>query len=191
MKKIIAMLTIVMAYGCQQPNKELTEAGRERELSADEIAQVKSEIIKRSEQQAQDLRNLDYRAIMTFYADIDDFIIFGDGYYWGDYQTMDGIWKDFTGGVKTMLKWDLSNPKIHVFSKDVASCLVEFYNERIEANGDTTKGHGCFSYGMQKIDGDWKVVTMHVTHNYNVFDSTGAVRKWWLKYSPENRKKAQ
>jgi hypothetical protein len=75
---------------------------------------------------------------------------------------VDGIWKDFTGGVKKMLKWDLYNPKIHVFSKNVASCVVEFYNERIEANGDITKGHGCFSYGMQKIDGDWKAVTIHV-----------------------------
>jgi hypothetical protein len=34
-------------------------------------------------------------------------------------------------------------------------------------------------------------VTMHVTHNYDVFDEIGAVRKWWLKYSPENRKDAQ
>jgi hypothetical protein len=164
---------------------------QEGQLSVDEIAQIKSDIIKRSEKHAKDLIQLDYKAVMTFYGDVDDFIIFGDGYYWGDYKTIDGIWKDFTGGVKKMLKWEFYNPKIHVFSKDVASCLVEFYNERIEANGDLTKGHGCFSFGMQKIDGDWKAVTMHVTHNYNVFDNTGAVRKWWLKYSPENRKNTQ
>jgi hypothetical protein len=35
--------------------------------------------------------------------------------------------------------------------------LLRFFKE--EANGDTTKGHGCFSFGMQKIDGDWKAVT--------------------------------
>jgi ketosteroid isomerase-like protein len=163
----------------------------ERQLSAKEVAQIKSDIIKRAERNAQDLRNLNYKAVMTFYADVDDFIVFGDGYYWGDYKTIDGIWKDFTGGVKKMLKWDLSNPKIHVFSKTVASSLVEFYHERINGSGDTTKGHGCFSLGMQKIDEDWKVVTMHVTHNYDLFDSTGAMRKWWLKYSPENRKKTQ
>ena len=164
---------------------------KEGRLSAAEIAQIKNDIIKRSEKHAKDLMNLDYKEVMTFYGDVDDFIIFGDGYYWGDYKTVDGVWKDFTGWVKKMLKWDFYNPKIHVFSKDVASCLVEFYHERIEANGDTTKGHGCFSFGMQKIEGDWKVVTMHVTHNYNVYDGAGEIRKWWLKYSPENRKSSK
>jgi hypothetical protein len=56
------------------------------------------------------------------------------------------------------------------------------FTTRIEASGDITKGHGCFSFGMQKIDGAWKAVTTNVPHNYNVFESTGAVRKWWLKY---------
>lgn len=177
-------MTFVFALfllGCNQ---------QEEPLSADEIAQIKNDIIKRSEKNARDLENLDYKAVMTFYGDVDDFVVFGDGYYWGDYKTIDGIWKDFTGGVKQMLKWEVYNPKIHVFSKDAASCLVEFYHERIEAKGDTTKGHGCFSFGMQKMDEDWKVVTMHVTHNYNVFDKKGEIRKWWLKYSPKNRKGA-
>jgi hypothetical protein len=180
--KWVSFLFMLFLLGCNQ---------QEKQVSAEEIAQIKNDITIRSEKHAQDLINLDHKEVMTFYGDVGDFIAFGDGYYWGDYKTINDMWKDFTGGVKKMLKWDLYNPKIHVFSKDFASCLVEFYNERIESNGDTTKGHGCFSYGMQKIGGDWKAVTMHVTHNYNVFDSTGAVRKWWLKYSPENRKGPQ
>ena len=166
---------------CQQPGQ----------LSAKEIEGIKSDIIRRAENHAKDLKNLDYKAVMTFYGDVDDFIVFGDGYYWGDYKTIDGIWKDFTGGVKKVLKWEFYNPKIHVFSRNVASCLAEFYHERVNATGDTTKGHGCFSFGMKQIDGDWKAVTMHVTHNYDLFDETGAIRKWWLKYSPENRKNSQ
>src|SRR5688572_17953756 len=89
------------------------------QLSADEIAQIKSDIIKRSEKHAKDLIKLDHKAVMTFYGDIDDFVVFGDGYYWGDYKTIDGIWKDFTGNVKKVLKWDFYNPKIHVFTKDI------------------------------------------------------------------------
>jgi hypothetical protein len=158
------------------------------ELSEKEVEKVKNEIMRRADEHAQDLVNLDHRAIMTFYADVNDFIVFGDGYYWGDYKTIESVWKDFTTGVRRVIKWELHNPKIHVFSEDVASCLVEFYHERINAQGDTTKGHGCFSYSMQKINGDWKAVTMHVTHNYDLFDSTGSLRKWWLKHSPENRK---
>jgi len=186
MKRMTFLFALLLLGRCQEGLCQ-----QEGQLSAEEIAQIKSDIIKRAERNAQDLRNLDHKAIMTFYADVNDFIVFGDGYYWGDYKTIDGVWKDFTVGVKKVMKWDIYNPKIHVFSKNVASCLVEFYHERNNGSGDTTKGHGCFSFGMKKIDNDWKVVTMHVTHNYDVFDSTGAIRKWWLKHSPENRKKGQ
>lgn len=180
--KWLTLLPIFLILGCSQQSEQ---------LSINEIEQIKKTIIERSNKHAQDLKNLDYQEIMTFYADIDDYIGFGDGYYWGDYKTIDGIWHDFTAGVKKVEKFDFFNHKIHVFSEDVASCLLEFYNERIDANGNTTKGHGCFSFSMQKIDGDWKAVTSHVTHNYGVYDENGEVRKWWLYYSPENRQKKE
>ena len=172
MKRMTFLFALLLLGRCQEGLCQ-----QEGQLSAEEIAQIKSDIIKRAERNAQDLRNLDHKAIMTFYADVNDFIVFGDGYYWGDYKTIDGVWKDFTVGVKKVMKWDIYNPKIHVFSKNVASCLVEFYHERNNGSGDTTKGHGCFSFGMQKIDNDWKVVTMHVTHNYDVFDSNHCTGK--------------
>jgi hypothetical protein len=180
--KWVHLFVVLILFGCHQSDNQ---------LSADAIVQIKSDIIKRSERHAQDLQNLDYKGIMTFYGNVEDHIVFGDGYYWGDYKTIDGVWRDFAGGVKKVLKWEFYNPKIHVFSADAASCLVEFYHERIDGNGDTTKGHGCFSFGMRKIDGDWKAVTTHVTHNYDVFDDKGEIRKWWLKYSPENRKSTE
>lgn len=153
-----------------------------KQLSEVQIAKVKEGIFKQSERLAVSLRKLDHKGIMDFYAKTGEVIVFGDGYYWGDYTTIDSIWKDFTLYVKKVMVWNFFNPKIHVFSTNAASCLVEFYTERIEYNGDTTKGHGCVSFGMEKLTEDWKAVTMHVTHNYNVFDSTGAVRMWWLNY---------
>lgn len=172
---------IMALFGCSTQESQLTN---------EEIAQIKKDIISTSEKRAQGIENLDYAEVIKYYAEIDDFVIFGDGFYWGDYMTIDGIWKDFLQPKywKGNFKWDLSNHKIHVISDVAASYLVEFDHERITAKGDTTKGHGCHSYGMKKIDGDWKIVTVHVTHNYNVFDENGEVRKWWLDYSPENRK---
>ena len=162
---------------------------QEEQLSTDEITQIKNDIIKLSEKHAQDLVKLDHKAVMGFYGNVDDFIIFGDGNYWGDYITVDRIWQDFTGGVKKMIKWDLSNHKIHVSSKNAASYLVEFDNERVESSGDTTKVTGCFTYGMEKIDGQWKAVTVHVTHNYKVgYGFERWNRDWWKYYSPEERK---
>lgn len=158
-------------------------SGDPNQLSPAEIEQIKNEIIQRSEQHASDLENMDYDSVMTFYSK--DLIFFGDGYYWGDYLTADGVWKDILneGGWKKMLYWDLQNHKIHVFSKEAASYLVEFDHKHLEQNGDTLGSSGCFTYGMQKIDGEWKAVTGHVTHIPKRTDD----EKWWSKYSPSNR----
>lgn len=158
---------------------------KDENLSAAEIAQIKNDIITRSEKHASDLENLDYQAVMTFYADTSDFIVFGDGYYWGDYLTIDGVWKDILGegGWKKMLKWDLQNHKVHVFSENAASYLVEFDHEHLDSKGDTIRSSGCFTYGMQKIGGEWKAVTVHVSHiPFRTKD-----KKWWSIYSPESR----
>ena len=175
--KWILFLFVAAFFSCRQ---------QEEKLSASEIAQIKSEIINRSEKHASDLENLDYKGVMTFYANTEDFIVFGDGYYWGDYLTIDALWKDILGkdGWKKMLKWDLKNHKIHVFSRDAASYSVEFDHAHIDASGDTARSSGCFTYGMQRINGEWRAVTAHVSHIPERTDD----EKWWSKYSPENRK---
>ena len=175
MKRTI-FLAVILMLGCSQQSKE---------LSIDEIEQIKNEIITRSEKHASDLENMDYESVMTFYSK--DLIMFGDGYYWGDYLTADGVWKDILGegGWEEMLKWDLQNHKIHLHSRDAASYLVEFDHEHLVENGDTIRSSGSFTYGMQKIDGEWKAVTAHVTHIPVRTDD----EKWWSKYSPSNRSK--
>ena len=183
--KLTSILFALSLLICSQ----LKLYGQDSQLSEKEIEEIKREIIKRAEKQENDLNKLDYEEIMTFYADVDDFIIFGDGYYWGDYITIDLIWKSFTTNVKENI-WEFSNPKILVFTKDIASLLVEFDHKRINQNGENVGGHGCFSLAMQRIDGDWKVVTMHVTHNYYVYDENATfTNKWWTNLMPENRKK--
>lgn len=173
MKYLSILLSIFLVLGCDQQSDKLSTA---------EIAQIENEIIKRSEKHASDLENLDYKSVMTFYAK--EHIFFGDGYYWGDYLTIDGIWKDILGGGwKKMLKWDLQNHKVHVFSRDAASYLVEFDHEHLAKSGDTIRSSGCFTYGMQKIDGEWKAVTAHVSHIPLRTDDD----KWWSKYSPSKR----
>jgi len=174
--KWLNLLIVFLVLGCSQQSEQ---------LSIGEMEQIKNYIIKRSEKHASDLENLDYKSVMTFYAE--DLIVFGDGYYWGDYLTMDGIWKDILGegGWKKMLKWDLQNHKVHVFSRDAASYLVEFDHEHLDENGDTVRSSGCFTYGMQKINGEWKAVTAHVSHIPFRTDDD----KWWSKYSPSKRTK--
>jgi hypothetical protein len=184
--KFISILFALSLLSCSQ----LKLYRQDSQLPKKEIEEIKREIIKRAEKQENDLSKLDYKEIMTFYANVDDFIIFGDGYYWGDYITIDNIWKRFTKNYKENT-WEFSNPKIRVFTKDIASLLVEFDHKRITLNGENQGGHGCFSFGMQRIDRDWKVVTMHVTHNYYSYDENATFRKnkWWIDQLPENRDK--
>jgi len=99
--KWINILSVFVVLGCDHGAHK---------LSTDEIDNIEKAIISRSEKHASDLENLDYESVMSFYAQ--DLIVFGDGYYWGDYLTMDGIWKEILGdgGWKQMLKWDLHSP---------------------------------------------------------------------------------
>jgi hypothetical protein len=57
---------------------------------------------------------------MKFYGDVDDHIVFGDEYYWGDYSTIDGIWKRISWWSN---KNDLNNQKIQCFLKN---CRIVF-----------------------------------------------------------------
>jgi ketosteroid isomerase-like protein len=158
MKQIFLLVIVLIAACSGKKNQELT---------MEEKNQVKQEIIQSYEKHIQDLKNLDYEEVMKYYANVEDHVLFGDGLYWGNYETINQIWKSFcTQDNKLVTKWDLIEHHIYVFSREAASYLVQFDNERIQSNGDTTKVTGCFSYGMQKFDDGWKVVTTHVTHNY-------------------------
>jgi len=75
----------------------LVAASNQNNYLLTKIAQIKSDIIKRSEKHASDLENLDYTSVMTFYANNPDSTVFGDGYHWGDYLTIDGLWKKIFG----------------------------------------------------------------------------------------------
>lgn len=176
MKNLVIILTILLISSCNQQSPTLTTA---------EVEIIKREIIERSERHAHDLENLDFEAVMSFYSS--DHIFFGDGYYWGDYLTVDGIWRDNLGeeGWKKPVKMDLQNHKIHVFSKDAASYMVEFDHTHLGGSGNTVEAAGCFTYGMQKIDGEWQAVTGHVSH---IPERTND-EKWWSKYSPSFRNK--
>ncbi len=159
MRQILFILTICLLFGflfsCNQVEKPLT---------LEEKEMIKEEIKASYMDHVEHLMNLNYEEMMKFYPE--EHIIYGDGKYWGDYDTIDEIWKGFTGDVQKMLKWDMDNHQIFIHNRDAASYLVEFINWRIEENGDTTKVDGSFSFGMQHYANGWKAATQNVTHNY-------------------------
>jgi len=137
-----------------------------RSLSETEKKEIESEIIESYQKHIEDLKRLDYDALMPYYVNNEEQAVFVDGKYWGGYETIDKIWKDFCENTDTIIYWNLSNHHVFPFSSDAASYLVEFDNLRTHTNGDTVMGPGSFAFGMQKIKGNWKIATVHATHNY-------------------------
>jgi len=137
--------------------------GQNSQLPEKEIEEIKKEIIRLAEKQEDDLNKLNYEEIMTFYGDIDGFIMFGDGYYWGDYYTIDQIWKTFTQEVKENT-WEFSNPKIYVFTKNAASLLVEFDHDRIKHSGE--KKWWTWMFFIWNAENKWRLESgYHARHS--------------------------
>ena len=153
--KISMFSSLIIILSCNMVEKPLTLKEKDN---------IKEELITTYMDHVEDLMSLDYKEMMKFYPK--EHILYGDGKYWGDYNTTDEIWKGFTSGVKEMIKWDVDNHKIFVHNKNAASYLVEFVNWRVEGTGDTTKVDGSFSFGMQRYPDGWKAATVNVTHNY-------------------------
>jgi len=137
----------------------------EKTLTQEEKEQIKTEVINSIENHVKDIVNQDYDEVMKFYVK-DDYILFGDGAYWGDYKTVDDIWGTWLPRWKKITKWELKNHKVHVFSRDAAIDYVEWTHERTEENGDTTKAYGFWVWGLQSYPEGWKSVNAAIDHIY-------------------------
>ncbi len=137
-------------------------------LSVEEKEKIKNEVIETYKQHTEDIKRLDYKALMSYYVNDPETALFVDGHYWGGYKKIDTVWADFCEKLDTIIYWNLSDHHVYSLSKDAASYLVKFDNMRIQKTGDTIMGPGSFSLGMKKINGSWKIGTVHSTHNYTM-----------------------
>jgi hypothetical protein len=143
----------------------------EKPLNSKEKEQVKSEVIASLEKHVGDIVNMDYDKVMPFYVK-EDYVLFGDGKYWGDYSTIDDIWKKCFSSWKVIIKWKMKNHKVHVYSKNSAVDYVEWEHARIGENGDTAKAYGFWVWGMQRFPEGWRSVNAAVDHRYTLLPTT-------------------
>lgn len=147
---------IVVLVSCNSVEEPLTREEKEK---------IKAEVISDIEQHVSDIISQDYNKVMQFYVK-EDYILFGDGTYWGDYTRIDNIWKTWLPKWKAITKWTMKNHKVHVYSRNAAVDYVEWEHERIEENGDTTRAYGFWVWGMQRYPKGWKSVNAAVDHRY-------------------------
>ena len=152
MRQTFILVGILVLIGCKEQNAELLTVALQNEIS------------EMYDRHIEDLKNLDHPKLMTHYLDADDHVLFGDGEYWGNYQTVNDIWKRFIGDTREILIWSLSEEHITLLSNDSASYLMEYYNERINNEGDTLKVRGSVGYGLRKVESKWRIVTTNVSH---------------------------
>lgn len=146
----------ILNISCNSAENPLTQEDKER---------IETEVISSIETHVQDIINQDYPDVMKFYVK-DDYILFGDGKYWGDYETVDDIWGTWLPRWKKITKWELKNHNVLVLSEDAAIDYVEWIHERIEENGDTTKAYGSWAWAMQKFPEGWKSIGAMIDHRY-------------------------
>ncbi|GAA4457112.1 hypothetical protein GCM10023189_27330 [Nibrella saemangeumensis] len=137
----------------------------EKPLNPKEKEQIKAEVISSIEKHVDDIISRDYNKVMRFYVK-DDYVLYGDGTYWGDYATIDSIWKTWLPKWKLITKWKMKNHKVHVYSRNAAVDFVEWEHERIEENGDTTRAYGFWVWEMQRFPDGWKSTSAAVDHRY-------------------------
>lgn len=155
-KTLILCTSTIWMASCNQTEKPIT---------SEENEQIKTEVIASVEKHLDDIISQDYQKVMKFYEK-ENYVIFGDGAYWGDYTTIDDIWRTWLPRWKAITKWDLKNHKVHVFSRDGAVDFVEWEHERIEEDGDTTKAYGFLVWGMQRYPDGWRSINVAVDHRY-------------------------
>ena len=155
-KAIILITWAMLIISCNKTEEHLTPEEKE---------QIKTEVISSIEKHVEDIISQDYNKVMQFYNK-DDYVIYGDGTYWGDYSAIDDIWKTWLPKWQAITKWTAENHKIHVYSRDAAVDIMEWDHERIEEDGDTTRAYGSFVWGMQRFPDGWKSVYMVVDHRY-------------------------
>jgi len=153
----------VLLISCKSSNQTAEE------LSDNEIEQIKTEVIESIANHMEVLKRLDYEEAMKFYTK-ENYVIFGDGKYWGDYSAIDDIWKTWLPRWKEITKWDLKSQKIHVFSRNSAIAYVEWNHARIEEDGSDTKSYGFWVFGMQRFQEGWKSVNCAIDHRYTTKD---------------------
>lgn len=154
--KITICTCFVLMVSCNQAEEPISEGEKE---------QIKAEVIASIEKHVEDIISQDYDEVMKFYVK-ENYILFGDGNYWGDYATVDNIWRTWLPKWKVITQWNLKNHKVHVFSRDAAIDYVEWEHERIEENGDTTKAYGFWAWGMERYPEGWKSVSTAIDHRY-------------------------
>ena len=137
------------------------------ELTAADKASIAEALEERVSGYAEAARRRDVDYMLGFWADVDEFVIAGDGELTVGYDA----WADFIR--QSIVEFPVvnsittRNPHVYVIGLDAASYTVEFEWSMTSAEGETTSARGTWTYVFRHLDGEWRVVHSAGTHLYS------------------------
>ena len=157
MKRLIAVVGLVLLVGCQAPPAEMTEA---------EIAQIEAEVTDAVQGFSDAILRLDADEGLEFWANTERFAFAGDGILVSDYEEWAPGYRQNYEVMAEVLNVEFGEPQIFVLAQDAASYAVAFEWTMINTEGDTISSYGSWLYVMKYLDGRWKAVQSAGTHLY-------------------------
>ncbi|WP_242156849.1 YybH family protein [Aestuariivivens sediminis] len=126
--------------------------------------QVKNEINSVLEKYRNAMLSHDYKDMISFWSNSDDFVMGSDGRIIGGYQD----WVvETTHHYENTLKfeqWDWENIHILPLSKSLASVTLEFEFKSIDLKNNIYHAIGSWTYVFKKDDDSWKVIHSNGHH---------------------------
>ena len=106
----------------------------------------------------------DYKKMLAFWSDTDDFVFAGDGRVLGGF----GAWKAETTrhyeSTSKWEQWDWQSVHILPISDTAASATLDFRFRWVDTKGATHNVRGAWTYVFIKTNSAWKVVHTNGTH---------------------------
>ena len=110
------------------------------------------------------IKQLDYEAAGEFWANVEDFVIAGDGALTAGYDAWMSQVKGTIDATAQVNSIEVFNPHIYVLARDAAAYSMEFAWSMTSTEGDPSNAHGSWTYVFKHLDGRWRVVHSAGTH---------------------------
>lgn len=133
------------------------------ELTQIEKAAIANAVEARINGYVEAARRRDLSWFLDFWADVDEFVIAGDGNL-----VAHDVWADqlrqAVANMREVLDFEFFNRHTYVLARDAAVHTTQYRWAIVQSSGDTLRMHGSWSYVFKNFDGVWKVVHSAGTH---------------------------
>ena len=159
MRRIVSALVAVTVFSaCQPATTELTEEMK---------AEIAAEVEQRVADYADAIRMRDIDEMLDFWADVDGFVIAGDGELTVGHDVFaNGIRQNIVNR-PTVNHISFTDSHIYVLGLDAASYSMRFEWSMTTAEGGTINAHGSWTYVFKRFENIWRVVHSAGTHIYS------------------------